>query len=82
MMKHTVFPVVLIGLLTSSTMATPSVVVTAEEYRLVCGYEEALKEPAMQKIHSDKAKLKKIAAKAKVKPAKMEAALQKSSKYP
>jgi hypothetical protein len=48
-----------------------------EEFRLYCGYLDSLEQPAVQKIKGQKAKDKKIAQLAKVKPPLLLAAVEK-----
>ena len=59
--------------------ATANVELGEEDFRLYCGYLDALEQPDIQKL-KDKARDAKIAKMAKVKPAQLSAALTKGQK--
>lgn len=53
---------------------------TEEDYRLYCGYLDALQKPEVQKVKEGKARDAKIAKLAKVKPAVLSTAVEKGQK--
>jgi hypothetical protein len=70
----------LVAVVTLSFSARAAVDINEEEFRLFCGYLDTLSQPAIQKIKDQKAKDKKIAQLAKVKPNVLLAALEKGQK--
>ena len=69
---------ILFAVVTSNTPA--AVDMSEEDYRLYCGYLDELGKPDMQKLAAGK-RDKAIAAKAKVKPAVLQAAVAKGTTY-
>jgi len=63
------------------TNMSGAVDMTEDEYRLYCGYLDAIEKPEVQKIAAGPKRDKAIAAKAKVKPAVLTAAVDKGGKY-
>ncbi|MBM4281301.1 MAG: hypothetical protein FJ137_11270 [Deltaproteobacteria bacterium] len=57
--------------------AQAAVDLTEEDFRLYCGYLDALEQPDIAKLKDDKAREAKIAKMAKVKPAQVSTALEK-----
>ncbi len=60
--------------------ATAAVDLTEEDYRLYCGYLDALQKPDIQKLKEGKARDAKIAKLAKVKPAVLSTAVERGQK--
>lgn len=64
----------------SAVPAAAAVDVTEDDFRLYCGYLDALQKPDIQKVKDPKARDAKIAKLAKVKPAQLSTAIEKGQK--
>ena len=73
-------PFVIVSVLLFGLQAHASVELNEEEFRLYCGYLDALGKPDIQKVKNQKAKDAKIAKMAKVKPAVLASAVEKGGK--